>query len=75
MAVERADLSSNLSLEQTLPVAAAQGQAAPEGGPVKPRRRPPRKEAPAESAEEGLDQGEPDKDESNRTAHRIDSLA
>jgi hypothetical protein len=73
MAVERADLSGSLGLEQTLPMAAAtaaQGQAAPEGERAKPRRRLPASEAGAESAEEGLDQ-----EESNQPPHRIDSLA
>jgi hypothetical protein len=73
MAVERADLSGSLNLEQTLPVAsapAAQGQAAPEGGQGKPRRRPPAEEADAEPAGDDLDQKE-----SDQPPHRIDSLA
>jgi hypothetical protein len=73
MAVERADLSGPLNLEQTLPVAAspaAQGQAEPEGGQAKPRRHPPAEEAPAEAADEELDQ-----DEQDQPPHRIDSLA
>ncbi len=73
MAVERADLSGSLNLEQTLPVAsapAAQGQAAPEGGQAKPRRRPPAEAASAEPAEEDMEQ-----DGLDKPPHRIDSLA
>ncbi|MFZ0814511.1 MAG: hypothetical protein WAM78_03275 [Candidatus Sulfotelmatobacter sp.] len=72
MAVERADLSGSLNLEQTLPVAsapAAQGQAASEGGQGKPRRLP-AEEVDAEPAGEDLDQKE-----SDQPPHRIDSLA
>jgi hypothetical protein len=75
MAVERADLSGSLNLEQTLPVAsapAAQGQAAPEGGQGKPRRRPPPSETSAEVAGEDDDLNKEDLDQ---PPHRIDSLA
>jgi hypothetical protein len=78
MAVERADLSGSVNIEQTLPVAsapAAQGQASPEGGQAKPRRRPPPEEASAESAEEALNQEETDQEEPDPPPHRIDSLA
>lgn len=68
MAVERVDLSSSLSVEQTTPVsavAAVQGQASPGGAEAKPPRRPPLGEASAEQPEE--DGEEP--------THRIDSIA
>jgi hypothetical protein len=68
MAVERADLSSSLSVEQTVPVSevpAVQGQASPGGGEGKPPRRPPPEEGSAVAAEEDQDQPQ----------HRIDSIA
>jgi hypothetical protein len=68
--IERADLSLSSSLEQTVPIAGApamQGQASPEGGQGKARRRPPPEDASADppGPEEDLD----------RPQHRIDSLA
>jgi hypothetical protein len=75
MAVERADLSGSLNLEQTLPVAsapAAQGQAAPEGERGKPRRRPLPSEASAAATVEGDDLN---KEDPEQPPHRIDSLA
>jgi hypothetical protein len=66
--MERADLSSGLSVEQTVPVSevpAVQGQASPGGGAGKPPRRPPPEEPSAAPPEEDRDQPQ----------HRIDSLA
>jgi len=68
MAVERADLSSGLSVEQTAPVSEApgvQGQTSPGGGEGKPPRRPPPEEDAAAPPEEDRDQ----------PPHRVDSLA
>ena len=67
MAVERADLSGSLSVEQTVPVSevpAVQGQASPGGGEGKSPRRPPPEEAAAVTPEEDRDP----------PLHRVDSL-
>jgi len=69
MAIEKTDLSGSLSPEQTTPVAATppvQGQASPEGGQGKARRREPSSETD--------DQEQPVED-SDRSPHRVDSLA
>jgi hypothetical protein len=88
MAMERAELSVKLSLERMSPVGAApalQGQSSPaqssaEAGPQigqrKSRRRPP----PSEPASAGPDSTEATSEElaegdSERTPHRVDSLA
>ena len=67
MAVERADLSDSLSVEQTVPVSevpAVQGQASPGGGEGKPPRRRPAEETVAATPEEDRDP----------PLHRVDSL-
>jgi hypothetical protein len=69
MAIEKTDLSGSLSPEQTPPVVATppvQGQASPDGGRGKARRREP----PAEKNAE-----EPCEEDSDRSPHRVDSLA
>jgi len=69
MAVERADLSNSLGVEQAVPVSqvpAAQGQASPGAGERKPRRREALpEETSVEAPAEDIDQ----------PPHRIDSLA
>ena len=73
MTVERADLSSRLSVERMAPVPASpavQGQSSPQDGEGKPRRRAPQPEEatvepPSEAAEE----------DSDPPQHRVDSLA
>jgi hypothetical protein len=69
MAVERSDLSVNLSVDRMAPVSsslAVRGQSAPRNGEGKPRRRPP----PAAKASEELAE-----EDGDRPEHRIDSLA
>jgi hypothetical protein len=67
MAVERAEPSGSLSVEQTVPVSevpAVQGRASPGGEEGKPPRRSPPEETSAEPPEEDRDQ----------PPHRIDSI-
>ena len=70
MAIEKTDLSGGLSPEQTAPVAATpqvQGQASPEGGQGKGRRREPSPET-EDSEESAVEDGD-------RSPHQLDSLA
>jgi hypothetical protein len=74
MAIERTDLSGSLSPEPASPVAATprvQGQAAPDGGQGKTRRREP----PAEELEEENETQEPEEEDSDPSPHRVDRLA
>jgi hypothetical protein len=69
MTVERAELSGSLGVEQMAPVSAVpavQGQSSRGDGEGKPRRRPP----PPEETSAELSE-----DDSDRSPHRIDSLA
>lgn len=75
MAVERADLSGSLNIEQTAPVSGApgaQGQALPKDGEDKPRRRP---STPEEAFEEPSGHDNDNDDENDQPQHRIDRLA
>jgi hypothetical protein len=75
MAVERADLSGSLNIEQTAPLSGApgaQGQALPKAGDDKPRRRPP---PPEEACEEPPGGDNDNGNENDQPPHRIDRLA
>jgi hypothetical protein len=73
MAIEKTDLLGGLTSEQTAPVAATpqakvqvQGQASPEEGQSKERRREPSSETDASESEV---------EDSDRSPHRVDSIA